>query len=303
MLNTLKSRITDAGPKIIDALQALDSESKIQKTVATLEYAGRQLSAISKMFGTTQNAVSGGEDSFDEDRNSRINRFENLSNPRRKLLAELNLHLRRSMWWVARDGTLKVKRGVDIIGATSGIVLLSPVLLSVIAAIKIEDGGAIIYTSRRVGRHGKEFDFYKFRSMVENADTKKSDLMNKNESEAGVIFKMKNDPRVTKVGKVIRRTSLDELPQLFNILRGDMSLVGPRPPLPQEVAQYKIGDRYRLEVIPGLTCLWQVSGRSDLDFRQQVELDRTYIHEQTLINDILLILRTVPAVLSGQGSY
>ncbi|MBN2530532.1 MAG: sugar transferase [Deltaproteobacteria bacterium] len=218
-------------------------------------------------------------------------------------MAEMNLHLRRAMWWGARNGTLKIKRLVDVAGATTGIIVLSPVLLSVMAAIKIEDGGSIIYTSKRVGRHGNEFDFYKFRSMVENAEKIKDELLNQNESEAGVIFKMKNDPRITKVGRILRRTSLDELPQLFNVLRGDMSLVGPRPPLPREVEQYRVGDRYRLEVIPGLTCLWQVSGRSELDFHQQVELDRAYIHEQTLLNDIILILRTIPAVLGGQGSY
>lgn len=234
---------------------------------------------------------------------SLINRFETLSNPQRKLMAEMNLHLRRAMWWGARNGTLKIKRLVDVAGATTGIIVLSPVLLSVMAAIKIEDGGSIIYTSKRVGRHGNEFDFYKFRSMVENAEKIKDELLNQNESEAGVIFKMKNDPRITKVGRILRRTSLDELPQLFNVLRGDMSLVGPRPPLPREVEQYRVGDRYRLEVIPGLTCLWQVSGRSELDFHQQVELDRAYIHEQTLLNDIILILRTIPAVLGGQGSY
>ncbi|MBN2670804.1 MAG: sugar transferase [Deltaproteobacteria bacterium] len=232
-----------------------------------------------------------------------INRFEKLSNPRRKLVAELNLHFRRAIWWSASEGTLKVKRATDVIGATAGIVILSPVFFSVIAAITMEDGGAVIYTSKRVGRHGKVFDFYKFRSMVKDADKIKDDLLNQNESDAGVIFKMRNDPRITKVGRFIRRTSIDELPQLFNVLRGDMSLVGPRPPIPEEVLQYKVGDRYRLEVIPGLTCLWQVNGRSNLDFHQQVALDREYIHEQTLLNDILLILRTVPAVFSGQGSY
>ncbi|MBN2718019.1 MAG: sugar transferase [Deltaproteobacteria bacterium] len=207
------------------------------------------------------------------------------------------------MWWVARDGTLKMKRGFDLAGSATGLMVLSPVFLAITAAIKLEDGGSVIYTSKRVGRHGKEFDFYKFRSMVENADQKKDDLLAQNESEAGVIFKMKNDPRITKVGKFLRRTSLDELPQLVNVFLGDMSLVGPRPPLPREVAQYKIGDRYRLEVIPGLTCLWQVSGRSELDFHQQVELDREYIYDQTIFNDILLILKTIPAVLGGHGSY
>jgi lipopolysaccharide/colanic/teichoic acid biosynthesis glycosyltransferase len=232
-----------------------------------------------------------------------ITRFEKFSKPGQKLRAELNLQLRREMSRVARTGTLKFKRLFDIVGSAAGILALSPVFMAVMAAIKIEDGGSIIYTSKRVGRHGKEFDFYKFRSMVEDADKLKDLLLNNNESEAGVIFKMKNDPRITKVGRFIRRTSIDELPQLFNVLLGNMSLVGPRPPLPQEVIQYKVGDRYRLEVIPGLTCIWQVSGRSNLDFHQQVQLDREYIYKQTLLNDIKLILRTIPAVLSGHGSY
>lgn len=232
-----------------------------------------------------------------------INHFESFSTPNRKLAAELNLQLRRGLWWFAWDGMMKVKRGVDIAGATAGVVALSPVFFAVAAAIKIEDRGSLIYTSKRVGRHGREFNFYKFRSMVEDAEKLKELLLQENESEAGVIFKMKDDPRITKVGKFIRRASLDELPQLFNVLLGDMSLVGPRPPLPKEVEQYKVGERYRLEVTPGLTCLWQVNGRSNLDFHQQVKLDREYIHDQTLFKDIKLIFQTIPAVLSGQGSY
>ena len=139
--------------------------------------------------------------------------------------------------------------------------------------------------------------------MVTDASRLKDDLLEHNESDAGVIFKMKRDPRITRVGAFIRRFSIDELPQLYNVLIGDMSLVGPRPPLPDEVAQYKVGDRYRLEVIPGLTCLWQTSGRSDLDFNTQVELDMNYIQEQSFVNDLVLIAKTIPAVLSGQGAY
>ena len=308
MLKTLKERISGAGSGVIAALQSLEEKSPIadtaKRTVDTVESATRQIADLARLFSPLGGSqMQGAENPDESDADFMINRFNQLSNPRRKFIAEMNLHLRRGVWWIARDGTLKLKRGVDVAGAATGLVLLSPVFLSVITAIKIEDGGSIIYTSKRVGRHGKEFDFYKFRSMVEDAEKIKDRLLEKNESGGGVIFKMKNDPRITKVGKFIRRTSLDELPQLVNVLRGDMSLVGPRPPLPREVAEYKIGDRYRLEVIPGLTCLWQVSGRSELDFNQQVELDRTYIYEQTVLNDILLILKTVPAVLGGQGSY
>jgi lipopolysaccharide/colanic/teichoic acid biosynthesis glycosyltransferase len=167
----------------------------------------------------------------------------------------------------------------------------------------MEDGGPVFYSATRVGRRGQEFNFYKFRSMVVDASKQKDELLDKNESGAGVIFKMKKDPRITRVGAFIRKYSIDELPQLFNVLRGDMSLVGPRPPLPKEVEKYKVGDRYRLEVIPGLTCIWQTSGRSQLDFNTQVKLDTDYIMEQSFFYDLKLILKTVPTVLGGQGAY
>lgn len=302
MLNTFKKYITTN-------LLAQESASDSSK-FAVLEKAKGAIGSVGTLLAQSASKLSAGARSDERAEHQPaaqisdflINRFEKLSNPNRKLMAEFSLHLRRSMWWIASDGTLKLKRGLDIAGASTGILALSPVFAIVIAAIKLEDGGGIIYTSKRVGRHGKEFDFYKFRSMVENAEKIKDELLAQNEHAEGVTFKMKDDPRITRVGKIIRRTSIDELPQLFNILRGDMSLVGPRPPLPREVAHYKVGDRYRLEVIPGLTCLWQVSGRANLDFPQQVALDREYIHGQTFLNDLLLILRTVPAVLGGQGA-
>ena len=139
--------------------------------------------------------------------------------------------------------------------------------------------------------------------MKVNADLMKHDLLEKNESSAGVLFKMKSDPRVTWVGKYIRRYSLDELPQLLNVLRGDMTLVGPRPPLPGEVEQYSIADRRRLEVKPGITCIWQVSGRSDIDFAGQVKLDVEYIENQSLAQDVRLLLKTLPAVVLAKGAY
>jgi lipopolysaccharide/colanic/teichoic acid biosynthesis glycosyltransferase len=138
--------------------------------------------------------------------------------------------------------------------------------------------------------------------MIVNADKMKDTLLDQNES-GGVIFKMKRDPRITRVGRVIRKLSIDELPQLLNVLKGDMSLVGPRPPVPREVAEYELSDRRRLDMVPGLTCLWQVAGRSDIDFEGQVRLDVQYLESQSLKGDIILLLKTIPAVLSGRGAY
>ena len=139
--------------------------------------------------------------------------------------------------------------------------------------------------------------------MYQDAEQRKKELLDKNQSADGVIFKMKKDPRITPVGRILRRTSMDELPQFFNVLFGDMSLVGPRPPLPSEVAQYSLEDRKRLNVKPGLTCLWQIRGRSDIPFKEQVKLDKEYIQSQSLKQDLLILIRTVPAILSGRGAY
>jgi lipopolysaccharide/colanic/teichoic acid biosynthesis glycosyltransferase len=238
-----------------------------------------------------------------QSKNNVANRFQRFSDPSGYQSAKFRLAMRKLLWRVGRDGTLMVKRAMDVVGAGAGLGLLSPVFLATAAAIKMEDGGPVFYSATRVGRRGQEFDFYKFRSMVIDASKQRDALLDKNESGGGVIFKMKQDPRITRVGAFIRRYSIDELPQLYNVLRGDMSLVGPRPPLPKEVEQYKIGDRYRLEVIPGLTCIWQTSGRSKLDFNTQVKLDTDYIKEQSFVNDLVLIIKTVPAVFSGQGAY
>ncbi len=197
-----------------------------------------------------------------------------------------------------------LKRVMDFVFALFFLIIFSPIFIITALAIYIEDPGNIFYTQTRVGKNGREFQFYKFRSMVMNADKMKDKLLDKNESGDGVIFKMKKDPRVTKVGRFIRRFSIDELPQLINVLKGDMSLVGPRPPLPKEVAEYSIADHKRLDVIPGITCIWQVSGRSDIPFEEQVELDKKYIREYNGIwSDLILLLKTVGAVLSGRGAY
>ncbi len=155
----------------------------------------------------------------------------------------------------------------------------------------------------RIGQYGRSFCFFKFRSMYIDAEQRKQELMAQNESADGVIFKMKNDPRITPIGRFIRKTSMDELPQFLNVLFGDMSLVGPRPPVPSEVKEYSIEARKRLNVKPGLTCLWQVSGRSDIPFKEQVKLDKEYISSRSLKSDFLILLKTIPAILSGRGAY
>jgi lipopolysaccharide/colanic/teichoic acid biosynthesis glycosyltransferase len=198
---------------------------------------------------------------------------------------------------------LGLKRLLDILGSLAGIILLSPVFIFTALAIVVENPGPVFYSQTRVGHNGREFPFFKFRSMVVGADKMKDQLLEQNESGAGVIFKMKKDPRITRVGSFIRRFSIDELPQLLNVLKGDMSLVGPRPPIPREVAEYTLEDRKRLHIKPGITCIWQVSGRSDIPFDQQVELDKQYILSKSLFTDIKILVLTVPAVLTGKGAY
>ena len=183
------------------------------------------------------------------------------------------------------------KRAIDIVGSIVGLVLLSPILLIVAIAIKLESKGSIIFSQKRIGLKGKEFKMYKLRSMVEDAEKLKKDLMKSNEM-SGPMFKMKDDPRVTRVGKFIRKTSIDELPQLVNVLKGDMSLVGPRPSLPKEVKKFKPWMKKRLEVKPGLTCFWQVSGRNNIDFEDWMKLDIKYVDERSFFVDIKLIFKT-----------
>lgn len=196
-----------------------------------------------------------------------------------------------------------LKRLLDIIVSLIALIALSPIFLITSIAIFIEDPGPIFYVQTRGGKNGREIKFPKFRSMITNADQIKEELMKQNESEDGVLFKMKDDPRITKVGQIIRRFSIDELPQILMVLKGDMSLVGPRPPLPDEVAEYTLEDRKRLHVTPGITGIWQVSGRSDIPFKQQVELDKLYIRNQSFWKDIIILLKTIPAVLTGKGAY
>ncbi len=207
--------------------------------------------------------------------------------------------LRRTVLALARAA----KRGLDILAAAAAMVVLSPLLVATMIAIRLDSPGAIFFRQTRVGRGGREFRMFKFRSMYLDAEARMAALEAENEMAGGVIFKMRNDPRVTRVGRVIRRLSIDELPQLWNVLAGDMTLVGPRPPLPSEVARYSPADRRRLEGDQGITCIWQVSGRSEIPFPQQVRMDVDYIESQSLWLDIKLLLRTIPAVLGARGAY
>lgn len=183
------------------------------------------------------------------------------------------------------------KRVLDFVAALLGLILLSPVFLIVSILIKLESEGEVIFSQTRIGLDGKEFKMYKFRSMVKNAEELKAKLAAKNEM-SGPMFKMKEDPRVTKVGKFIRKTSIDELPQLINVLKGDMSLVGPRPSLPKEVENFEDWMLRRLEVKPGLTCYWQVSGRNNIDFEDWMKLDIQYVEDRNFILDLKLIFKT-----------
>lgn len=196
-----------------------------------------------------------------------------------------------------------LKRGIDIFGALFGLICLSWLFLIITILIKLEDPkGPVFFKQIRVGKNGKEFYMYKFRSMVTDAEEILKDLLKYNEIE-GAMFKIKNDPRITKIGKVLRKTSMDELPQLINVLKGNMSLVGPRPPLPREVAQYTNYDKQRLLVTPGCTGLWQVTGRNSVSFKKMVELDLIYIKNRSLIYDISIILKTIVIILKPNNAY
>lgn len=206
-------------------------------------------------------------------------------------------------WLVIVGGAKAFKRMLDVSVSAGMLLALTPLFAVVALAIKITDGGPVLFWQARVGRWGAEFAFPKFRSMVVNAEALRGRLLGANDHGGGVTFKMKKDPRITWIGRIIRKFSIDELPQLWCVLRGDMSLVGPRPPLPQEVARYTLSDRRRLDATPGLTCIWQVSGRSAIAFPQQVELDVRYVESQSILLDLALLARTVPAVLLGKGAY
>lgn len=201
------------------------------------------------------------------------------------------------------DDDSGVKRAFDMTIAAVMLILLAPLCALVAALIRLGDGGPAIFWQTRVGRRGREFRCPKFRSMQIGSEELLPHLLPQNDHCESITFKMRSDPRVTPVGRLLRRLSIDELPQLWCVLRGEMSMVGPRPALPREVACYSARERRRLEAVPGLTCLWQVSGRGDLPFSEQLRLDLQYIDRQSLALDCRLLLRTIPAVLTGRGAY
>lgn len=208
---------------------------------------------------------------------------------------------KRYSWLIVVMSTKIFKRSIDIFFSAFFLLLTAPLFIMIGALIKATDRGPIFYTTHRVGRWGKEFYFPKFRSMHIEADQQKKYL--KNELGQSITFKIKKDPRVTWIGRILRKFSLDELPQLWSVLKGDMSLVGPRPPLPSEVARYTLEERKRLDITPGLTCTWQISGRSNIPFDEQVELDLEYIRSQNAWVDLKILVKTIPAVFLGRGAY
>lgn len=212
----------------------------------------------------------------------------------------LALPARRPAGTIALAFYRAAKRGLDLVSSGLALLLFSPVFALIALIIKLEDGGPIFFCQKRVGKGGRTFDFFKFRSMCVDAEAKRAALLAESDS---LRFKMEDDPRITWIGRVLRRFSLDELPQLLNVFRGDMTLVGPRPPIPEEVAKYDRRAMRRLEVEQGLTCIWQVSGRSLIPFKGQVEMDIQYIEQRSLLFDLNLLLRTIPAVLTGRGAY
>ncbi len=204
---------------------------------------------------------------------------------------------RADAWWYR-----VLRRLIDVVAALAGLLLVLPLFPFIVALILLESSGAIFFCQDRVGRHGRIFRCYKFRSMSVDAEARKRELQHLNEA-TGAAFKIKDDPRITGVGRFLRRSSLDEFPQLWNVLRGEMSMVGPRPQIPSEVAEYSPEDALRLLVRPGLTCLWQVSGRSHLDFSEWMALDREYVRRRSLGYDLSMLLRTLPAVIQRKGAY
>jgi lipopolysaccharide/colanic/teichoic acid biosynthesis glycosyltransferase len=204
---------------------------------------------------------------------------------------------------VTLRGYLIAKRVLDLAVTLPVLVLISPLLALVALSIKLWDRGPVFFTQTRVGKDGAEFTCYKFRSMVPHAERLKQELQALSHHADPRTFKIPRDPRITWIGRIIRKTSIDELPQLWNVVVGDMSLVGPRPPVPSEVNLYSDRDRRRLHVQPGITCIWQVSGRGDLPFSEQVRLDLDYIQSRSLLLDLKLLLLTIPAVVTGRGAY
>jgi len=232
-----------------------------------------------------------------------IKRFLQTQNVSGRMRLKIAARWKQISWRIIVSFALFLKRTFDVVASFLFLVIFSPLFLLIAILIKIEDGGPVFFPQTRVGRFGREFKMWKFRSMCLDAEAKMKELLAQNQHKDGVTFKIKNDPRITRIGKWLRKFSLDELPQFFNVLIGNMSLVGPRPPLPREVALYTLADRRRLAMTPGITCFWQISGRSEIDFSGQVQLDVRYIESQSFWLDIKILVKTVPAVLFSKGAY
>ncbi|MEZ4714217.1 MAG: sugar transferase [Caldilineaceae bacterium] len=217
-------------------------------------------------------------------------------------LAHQRFVMKLTLWCVRMKIRRSLKRMLDLTIALMAMPMLLPIMLLTALAIKLDSRGPVIFRQTRVGKWGQPFTCYKFRSMHIDAEQRKAELMNQNEAD-GPVFKMQNDPRVTRVGRIIRKLSIDELPQFFNVLKGDMSMVGPRPSLPTEVREYEFDFVRRFEAVPGITGLQQVSGRSDLDFQRWMELDLEYVAKRGIRQDIAIIWKTIPAVLFSRGAY
>ena len=232
-----------------------------------------------------------------------VEHFSSFETRRGRWRLQCYLSLKRLVWRYLVNGSRLAKRALDWVASLCSLVLLSPLFALIALLIKIEDRGPVFFPQTRVGLFGREFQMFKFRSMHVDAEQRLRELLEKNQHGHGVTFKIKNDPRITRVGRWLRKYSFDELPQFYNVLIGDMSLVGPRPPLPREVARYSLADRRRLAIKPGITCIWQISGRAEIDFPGQVALDVRYIESRNLRQDVKILCKTIPAVLRGTGAY
>ena len=228
--------------------------------------------------------------------------YSSARNPWGRWWLKVHFYIKRTIWLWRIHGGQTIKRSFDTVLSLIALILLSPLFLLIGLLIKLEDGGPIFFAQTRVGQFGRLFTMFKFRTMCMNAEGRLDELISQNRHAEGVTFKIVDDPRITRIGRWLRKYSFDELPQFFNVLTGDMSLVGPRPPLPREVKLYSLQDRRRLAALPGITCLWQISGRSEINFSGQVSLDVHYIESQSFWVDVRILARTVPAVLSGKGA-
>ena len=239
-----------------------------------------------------------------------LERFVKTASTSSRWRLKVYARLKWLMWRITVSAAFTLKRIIDILGSCFGIILLSPLFLIILLLIK-KDGGPAFFPQIRIGLHGRKFKMLKFRSMCTDAEEKLKELLKFNEKSEGITFKMKDDPRITSTGKFIRKTSIDELPQLWNVLTGDMSLVGPRPPTVREVEMYEQEDRRRFAIKPGITCLWQVGERTGglweigdrnaIDFKEQVALDVRYIQSQTFWKDLWILMKTIPAIIFGKG--